>query len=102
MNTQNTPTDTPRTDAESECISNAALRSDLVFVVPSDHARTLERELTAMTAERDALRAALENLMRSPIPVANWYDSPEACGVALKKHIDAVNQATAALNHRKP
>jgi len=48
-------TTTPRTDAES---GDACEWSGYAQVVGSDFARILERELTAMTAQRDALREA--------------------------------------------
>jgi len=64
----NTPTPTPRTDAEL-CRYPLAKEGD--FEVAKFHgqeivfacfARTLERELTALTAERDQLRAKFEKL----------------------------------------
>ena len=50
----NTPT--PRTDAEAGTLIDAD------EVVPAVFARKLERELTALTAERDQLRAEVERL----------------------------------------
>ena len=49
-------TPTPRTDANAGCLI------DSEEVVPADFARELERELTALTAKRDQLRAEVERL----------------------------------------
>jgi len=54
----NTPTPTPRTDAATypaDCLGKT-------LVTNRDCSRELERELTALTAERDELRAEVERL----------------------------------------
>lgn len=90
-------TDTPRTDAEIE--ENKKLFGWAVCEAP--FVRTLERELTAMTAERDALRAALEDSIQcmgcAEVALRAWgyLTSADKCVAAL-------TQSRAALNHRKP
>ena len=54
----NTPTPTPRTDAESRLVRSAV---NGVFV-RADLARQLETELAALTAERDQLRAVFPQI----------------------------------------
>lgn len=51
--------DTPRTDAMLQPISGQdCVTGDPISVVHADDCRAMERELAAITAERDALRAA--------------------------------------------
>ena len=61
-------TPTPRTDANAGCLI------DSEEVVPADFARELERELTALTAKRDQLRAELERVYALVTPVG--FDLP--------------------------
>jgi hypothetical protein len=49
-----TTTPTPRTDADERMAWNAE------YMVPTETARELERELTAMTEQRDGLRSGID------------------------------------------
>ena len=66
----NTPTPTPRTDAYEYKAGWAAANYGEPWK-PMDFARELERELTALTAERDQLRAEVERFKE-------WLADPHA------------------------
>jgi uncharacterized protein len=85
-------TDTPKTDA-------AKIASGFQAVPESfqDHARTLERELTAMTAERDALRAALEESLAQMEEDAVLIDSELGGGYNLAE-LEKLNRLPKAIN----
>jgi len=61
----NTPT--PRTDAKYESICESWENKITDFPKMTDFARTLERELTAVTEQRDILAEALERIANNNI-----------------------------------
>jgi hypothetical protein len=53
---------TPLTDESEQRMDDIPIKKALSYFVPADFARTLERSLAAVTAERDALKHALIEL----------------------------------------
>lgn len=79
-------TPTPRTDAQPQVFVDNMNGWDC-YAVKADHARTLERELTAARAELAALRAAIQNEPELP------GDMPDAVWIALQGFSRAQMQA---------
>jgi hypothetical protein len=86
-------TDTPRTDAE------AWATTGLVVVVNIGFARTLERELAAVTKERDTLLDTAETLQRYVAAMDAIYNHNEAARAAVIMHFGLWHQTPN--NHNK-
>ena len=78
----NTPTPTPRTDAEHAQFPMGGFTLDF--------ARQLERELTAVTEQRDRLAEALQGAQAALNPLSGFTKSQH------QKHIDVVRDAIRA------
>lgn len=82
--------ETPRTDAKEAVRHHAYDRDE--YIVPSEFARQLERELAAMTAERDAALAMLrlKELCDMPADYAEAVKRLEAERDAIKNLADII------------
>jgi len=101
----NTPTPTPRTDEVENKIVDLSPSSEGNYFLMKAHARKLERELTAVTEQRDRLAEALEHTMKHMRHSLNCpprlTEGLHACNCQMEWSYDNATEALQSLNQPK-